>query len=176
MLTRGHRLEVGPTSIVGNVAETGKVRIALDIGTDAAFFDNPDLPNIRSQMALPLNIHSETIGVLDVQSTKPGAFSENDANILGILADQVAIAVENARLFGQTQQALSEVQALYAQFLQQEWRAFDQQESRWLSPVDMGANTRPQSNRMRSTRRCRRERLLFWMGETAGLSHPSQYQ
>lgn len=130
MLTRGHRLEVGPTSIVGNVAETGKVRIALDVGTDAAFFDNPDLPNIRSEMALPLNIHNETIGVLDVQSTRPGAFSENDANILGILADQVAIAVENARLFGQTQQALSEVQSLYAQFLQQEWRTFGQQEPR----------------------------------------------
>jgi GAF domain-containing protein/HAMP domain-containing protein len=128
MLTRGYRLEVGPTSIVGNVAETGKARIALDVGTDAASFDNPDLPNIRSEMALPLNIHNETIGVLDVQSTRPGAFSENDANILGILADQVAIAVENARLFGQTQQALSEVQSLYAQFLQQEWRTFGQQE------------------------------------------------
>ncbi len=130
MLTHRHRLEVGPTSIVGSVAETGKARIALDVGTDAVFFDNPDLPNTRSEMALPLNIRNETIGVLDVQSTKPGAFTENDANILGILADQVAIAIENARLFGQAQQAFSEVQSLYTQFLQQEWQAFGRQESR----------------------------------------------
>jgi GAF domain-containing protein/HAMP domain-containing protein len=130
MLTRRHRLEAGPTSIVGSVADTGKARIALDVGPDAVFFDNPDLPNTRSEMALPLNIRKETIGVLDVQSTKPGAFAENDANILGILADQVAIAIENARLFGQTQKAFNEVQSLYTQFLQQEWLAFGRQESR----------------------------------------------
>jgi GAF domain-containing protein/HAMP domain-containing protein len=130
MLNRGHRVEVGHTTITGNAAETGKARIALDLGTDAVSFDNSDLPGIRSQMALPLNVRSETIGVLDVQSTKPNAFTENDANLLGILADQIAIAIENARLFGQTQQAFSEVQSLYTQFLQQEWQAFGQQASK----------------------------------------------
>ena len=130
MLNRGYRLEVGSTSIVGNVADTGKARIALDVGPDAVFFDNPDLPGTRSEMALPLNIRNEIIGVLDVQSTKPGAFTENDANILSVLADQVAIAIENARLFGQTQQALSEVQSLYTQFLQKEWQSFGRQESK----------------------------------------------
>jgi GAF domain-containing protein len=130
MLIRGHRLELGSPSIVGNVADTGTVRIALDAGTDAVFFDNPDLPGTRSEMALPLSIRNEIIGVLDVQSTTPGAFAENDANILGVLADQVAIAIENARLFGQTQQALTEVQSLYTQFLQKEWQSFGRQESR----------------------------------------------
>jgi len=130
MRNRGHRLEVESTSIVGNVADTGKARIALDVGTDAVFFDNPDLPGTRSEMALPLNIRNEIIGVLDVQSTQPSAFTENDANILGVLADQVAIAIENARLFGQTQQALSEVQSLYTQFLQKEWQSFGRQESK----------------------------------------------
>jgi GAF domain-containing protein len=78
-------------------------------------------------MALPLKARGQIIGVLDVQSTKPGAFTENDANTLSILADQVAIAIENARLFGQTQQALSEVETLYRQYLTREWTGFAQQ-------------------------------------------------
>jgi HAMP domain-containing protein/putative methionine-R-sulfoxide reductase with GAF domain len=67
MLARGHRLEVGQTGIVGNVAKTGEARIALDVGADAAYIDNPDLPMTRSEMALPLTVHSEIIGVLDIQ-------------------------------------------------------------------------------------------------------------
>ncbi|MCC6298542.1 MAG: GAF domain-containing protein [Anaerolineales bacterium] len=123
MLNRGHRLELG-TGIVGNVAATGKTRIALDVGVDAVFFDNPDLPATRSEMALPLNVRGETIGALDVQSAKAGAFTENESNIFGILADQIAIAIENARLFARTQQALTEAQTLYSQYLQKEWKAF----------------------------------------------------
>lgn len=125
MLARGHRLEVG-VGLVGTVAKTGKPRIALDVGIDASYFDNPDLPETRSEMALPLNAHGKTIGVLDVQSTKPGAFTEADANTLSILGDQVAIAIENARLFDQTQQARDEAEALYSQALRQEWSSFNQ--------------------------------------------------
>ena len=127
MMERGHQLEVGLTGIVGNVAQTGKPRIALDVGSDAVFFNNPDLPATRSEMALPLNVRGKTIGVLDVQSVKPGAFSASDANTLSILADQVAIAIENARLFGQTQDALNEVQKLYRQYQSQEWSDFIRQ-------------------------------------------------
>lgn len=130
LLNRGHRVDIGDATIVGNVADTGKARIALDNGADAVSFDNSDLSGIRSQMALPLRVRSETIGVLDVQSTKPTAFTENDANILGILADQVAITIENARLFGRSQQALNEVQSLYTQFLRQEWQTFTRQEAK----------------------------------------------
>lgn len=124
MLNRGHRLEVGQTGIVGNVALTGKPRITLDVGADAVFFDNPDLPTTRSEMSLPLNVRGVTIGVLDVQSTKAGEFTESDASTLGVLADHIAIAIENARLFAKTQQALNEVQTLYNQYLQKEWKSF----------------------------------------------------
>lgn len=129
MLARGHRLEIGK-GLVGTAAQTAKPRIALDTGSDATFFNNPDLPGTRSEMALPLNIRARTIGVLDVQSTKPGAFTEGDANTLGVLADQVAIAIENARLFGQREQAREEAEALYAQIQRQEWSTFAQQETR----------------------------------------------
>lgn len=127
MMERGHQLEVGHTGIVGNVAATGNPRIALDVGSDAVFFNNPDLPGTRSEMALPLTVRGSTIGVMDVQSTKPGAFSEADASTLSILADQVAIAIENARLFGQTQEALNEVQLLNRQFQSQDWSEFIRQ-------------------------------------------------
>jgi GAF domain-containing protein len=100
------------------------------VGADAVFFNNPDLPNTRSEMALPLNYRGDTIGVLDVQSDKPGAFTENDAQTLSILADQVAIAIENARLFGQMRQAREEAEALYAQIQSREWSAFIRQAER----------------------------------------------
>jgi len=130
MLQRGHKLEVGQTGIVGNVAQTGNPRIALDVGSDAVYFDNPDLPNTRSEMALPLNLRGQTVGVLDVQSLKPGAFTESDANTLGILADHVAITIDNARLFEQSQQALNELQSLYRQYQAQEWDAFVKKETK----------------------------------------------
>ena len=126
MLARGHRLEVGQKGLVGYVSKTGEPRIALDVGADAVYFDNPDLPQTRSEMALPLNIHRETIGVLDIQSTRPGVFTENDAKTLSILADQIAIAISNARLFGQNKQALEELQSMYNQYLRQEWKTFIQ--------------------------------------------------
>jgi GAF domain-containing protein len=102
-------------------------RISLDVGHDAVYFNNPDLPNTRSEIALPLKVRDHIVGVLDVQSEKPGAFTEDDANTLGILADQVAIALENARLFTQTQQALSEVQALYRRDLREGWKVFSRE-------------------------------------------------
>jgi len=129
MLARRHQLEIG-TGLVGTVMQTGKPRIALDVGTDAVFFNNPDLPNTRSEMALPLNYRGDTIGVLDVQSTQPNAFTESDANTLSILADQIAIAIQNARLFRQMQQAREEAEALYTQIQSREWNAFIRQETR----------------------------------------------
>ncbi|MBM3126196.1 MAG: HAMP domain-containing protein [Chloroflexi bacterium] len=124
MLYRGHRLEVGESSIVGYVAKHGTSRIALDVGLDAVFFNNPDLPETRSEMALPMHARGQMLGVLDVQSTKPGAFSDVEANTLGILSDQIAIAIVNARLFRQSQQALAEYQALYQERIKQGWATF----------------------------------------------------
>jgi GAF domain-containing protein/HAMP domain-containing protein len=128
MLEQGYQLGVDKGEIVGDVAKSGSPRIALDVGQDAVLFDHPELPNIRSEMALPLNARGQTLGVLDVQSDKPGAFTESDANTLSILADQIAIAIENARLFEQTQQALNEYQALYRQNLKEGWTAFSREE------------------------------------------------
>jgi len=121
MLARGHRLKVGQVGIVGYVSERGEPRIALDVGQDAVFFDNPDLPETRSEMALPLKIGERVIGALDVQSTVSAAFKDEDIVLLTTLADQVAIAIENSRLFSETRQALVEAQSAQREYLRSEW-------------------------------------------------------
>jgi GAF domain-containing protein len=106
---------------VGYVTSAGEPRIALDVGTDAVFFDNPDLPQTRSEMALPLKVRDSIIGALDVQSTEVNAFSQEDIETISILADQIAIAIENARLFTQTQAALQEADEIQKRYQLQEW-------------------------------------------------------
>jgi len=128
MLARGHRLALGQ-GVVGYVAKSGIYRIALDVGRDAVYFKNPDMPNTRSEMAIPLKARNRIIGVLDAQSEKSGAFSETDAKSLSILADQISIALENAQLFERTQQALDEMQTLYRQNLQESWASFAKEEN-----------------------------------------------
>jgi GAF domain-containing protein/HAMP domain-containing protein len=121
MLARHHKLAVGTEGIVGYVVGTGQPRVALDVGADAAHFDNPDLPETRSEIALPLQASGRTFGALDVQSTQTAAFADEDVAILGMLADQVAIAIDNARLFAQTQSALQEAEETQRRYLRQEW-------------------------------------------------------
>jgi GAF domain-containing protein len=127
MLSRQHSLPVDSHSIVGYSTLRGESRIVLDVGTDSLYFNNPDLPNTRSEMVIPLRVAGEVIGVLDVQSTETNAFSEEDVRALTILADQLAIAIENARLFGETKKALSESRATFEQYTQQEWSTFARQ-------------------------------------------------
>jgi GAF domain-containing protein/HAMP domain-containing protein len=121
MLARHHRLEIGQTGIVGYVTATGNPRIALDVGADAVFFDNPDLPDTRSEMALPLKSGGKIIGALDVQSTEPNAFTQEDINILSTLAEQVSVAIQNALLFEESRKALAQVEAAYRQMTSQTW-------------------------------------------------------
>jgi len=121
MLARGHRLAVGKVGIVGTVAGTGKPRIALDVGADAVFFDNPHLPLTRSEMALPLKVGERVIGVLDVQSEEPAAFTEEDVAVLQTMADQIALAIENARLLEESRRALEELQVAYGERMRQAW-------------------------------------------------------
>lgn len=127
MLSRQHSLLLDSHSIVGYSTLRGEPRIALDVGTDSVYFNNPDLPNTRSEMAIPLRVAGEVIGSLDVQSTERNAFSHEDVNVLTTLADQIAIAIENARLFGETKKALNDSRVMFEQYTQQEWSTFARQ-------------------------------------------------
>jgi len=127
MLERGHQLRVGEVGMVGYVAETGEPRIALDVGTDAVFFDNPDLPNTHSAMTLPLKVRGRVIGALDVQSTQSTAFSKDDVAVLQTMADQLATAIANARLF-QDARAEAQRRALISEMLQVAATSLDQED------------------------------------------------
>lgn len=121
MLARRHKLLVGQVGIIGYVTGKGEPRIATDVGKDAVFFNNPDLPRTRSEMGLPLRIGTEVIGALDVQSEVSDAFSQEDVELFAILADQIAIAISNNRLLAETAKALEEMQKVHQQYLKQEW-------------------------------------------------------
>jgi len=127
MLDQQHRLPLDSHSIVGYSALQGEPRIALDVGTDSVYFNNPDLPDTRSEMAIPLRVAGNVIGALDVQSTETNAFSQEDINVLTTLADQIAIAIENSRLFGEARKALDESQVMFNKYTQQEWSNFARQ-------------------------------------------------
>lgn len=124
MLRRSHRLKVGEQGVVGFVARSKQPRIALDVGADAVYFDNPDLPDTKSEMALPLKSGERIIGVLDIQSDKVNAFTEEDISILSILADQTAIAIHNAILNEQTQRAMLETEVASRRASGQAWRKY----------------------------------------------------
>ncbi len=122
MIENNHRLRVGEVGIVGRVSASGEPRITLNTGSDAAFFNNPYLPDTRSEMALPLKVENNVIGVLDVQSDRPQAFNEDDIAIMQVMADQLATAIERARLLQEVERNLKELENAYGQFTHDNWK------------------------------------------------------
>jgi len=104
MMEHNHKLEVGGRSMVGACTNLNEARIALDVGKEAVWFNNPFLPDTRSEMALPLAIGDQVIGALTVQSTEEAAFSDDDIASLQAMADQLAVAINNAQLHQQNAQ------------------------------------------------------------------------
>jgi GAF domain-containing protein len=120
---------VGQEGLVGNVTRTGQAHIALDVGSDAIHFQNPFLPQTRSEITLPLRSRSVTIGALDIQTDIQSAFSEQDIKVLQLLADQLSAAIENAQLVQQVNQTLAELNNAYRLQTQNVWQtAIDQNE------------------------------------------------
>ncbi|MCZ7547245.1 MAG: GAF domain-containing protein [Anaerolineae bacterium] len=125
LLAQGHRLGVGSDSVIGQVTAKGETIIALDTADAAvAHQPNPLLPNTRSEMALPLRVGASIIGALDVQSVAPNAFDEDDVHVFQILADQLAIAVSNARLLQDAEARIREIDRLNRQLTRQAWTEF----------------------------------------------------
>jgi len=129
MLARKHQLRVGKEGIVGFAISQRRAHIALDVGEDAVFFDNPELPATRSEIALPLIVGTDVIGVLDVQSEEPNAFSNEDIGVLTTLANQVAVAIQNANLFEQSQKSMKELETTFQRYISSEWQQFSEESS-----------------------------------------------
>jgi GAF domain-containing protein len=148
MVERGHSLTIGLQGIVGYVAAQKKPRIALDVGADAVFFNNPDLPLTRSEVALPLLIRNKILGVLDIQSDRPQAFSTDDIDVLQTLSDQIAIAIENTRLLDETQAAIMQLETLTSLRTHEAWNQKLREHGRAFTytPLGLRAEKTPQNN------------------------------
>jgi GAF domain-containing protein/HAMP domain-containing protein len=126
MLAQEHRLEVGGKSMIGRCVARNQVDLAQDVGDAAVRFDNPLLPDTRSELALPMRSRGRVIGAMSVQSAEEAAFSESYVDTLQAMADQVAVAIDNARLFADAQAALAELEALQQRYLGEAWTEYVQ--------------------------------------------------
>ena len=122
MLGRGYQVHVRSENIVGATVAEKRPHIAFDAGSNAVFFNNPDLSGTHSEMALPLLSQGEVVGVLDVQSTEFQAFNQQDIEIFQTLANQLALAIQNARLFDATQTSITQLEALTIKQSQTAWK------------------------------------------------------
>jgi GAF domain-containing protein len=143
MAERGYSVAVSSQSIIGHVTSQKKTRVALDVGVDAVFFNNPDLPMTRSEVALPLMVRNKVLGVLDIQSDQPQAFRLDDMDVLQTLADQVAIAIENARLLDESQTALLQLEAVSTVRTREAWgkKLQDEQHTFTYTPLGVRAES-----------------------------------
>ncbi|MBN2389476.1 MAG: substrate-binding domain-containing protein [Anaerolineae bacterium] len=124
MLERNHRLEVGGNSMIGACAASGEARVTIDTHTEAVHRSNPLLPDTRSELALPLFSRGRVIGAMTIQDTRPGAFTQEDITTLQTMADQLANAIENARLLRRMEQNMHELELATGQLTQESWRSF----------------------------------------------------
>ena len=109
LLEQSYKLKIGETGLVGNATRTGQAYIAQDVDLDSIHYQNPYLPETRSEIVLPLRSYNVTIGALDIQADTRKAFGENDIRTLQVLADQLAAAIENTQLVQRLENTLAEL-------------------------------------------------------------------
>jgi GAF domain-containing protein len=121
MLAANHKLQVGGTSMIGWATANRKARIALDVGKEAVRFENPLLPLTHSELAIPIISRAKAVGAISLQSQEVNAFTEDDILIFQGIADALAVALENASLFQQTQRNLEDIRKLNRAYVQTSW-------------------------------------------------------
>lgn len=124
MLEQHHQLRVGQVGMVGYVVANNQFRLAQDVKSDPAHYENPFLPQTQSELALPLTVAGEVIGALDLQSVEKDAFSPTDIQVLSITADQLAVAIQRAQLVDQLQQSVEEMESGLRSYTQTKWSAY----------------------------------------------------
>lgn len=137
MLANAHKLKIGE-GMIGWTIKYGEARIALDVGDDAVRFDNPVLPETRSEGALPLRSRGRTLGAISVQSKEPKAFSMEILTTLATMADQIAVAFDNAELLRKAEAALEAERRAYGELSLLSWH--DIKRRNQLSAFRVGSN------------------------------------
>jgi GAF domain-containing protein len=142
MLSRGHQLGVGSDSMIGQCISSDAARIAEDVGAEAVRFENPLLPDTRSELALPMRSRGRVIGAMTVQSDEGSAFDAAYISVLQAMADQIAVAIDNARLYAESDTALAALEAAQRRYVGQAWTEYLRQQT--LSGYrDTGAGIQP---------------------------------
>jgi GAF domain-containing protein len=103
MLERRHKIPKG-RGLVGRAAESNQIVLVPDTSRDPGWLPNPLLPETRSEVAVPIAVSGYVLGVLDVQHDIVDGLQAEDADLIQSLANQVAIALQNARSFTQARQ------------------------------------------------------------------------
>jgi GAF domain-containing protein len=131
LLADGFRLQVGGESMVGWCTAKGRQRVAQDVTTETMRVDHPLVPDTRSEAVLPLIVHGWVAGALNVQSDRPHAFDADTLAALQTIADQVAVALDNARLFSETEAALEAERRAYGEITHHAWAQLVQARPDW---------------------------------------------
>lgn len=124
LLEMGHKLPLDDATSVGWCITHQQARIVLDVEEGTVRFDAVFMPHTRSEIALPLRSRGRVLGALNVHSTHEASFNETDISALQTMADQIAVAIDNARLFSQTEAALEQAQAAHQRYLVEAWDKF----------------------------------------------------
>ena len=127
LLEADHRYKVDTESNVGYVCIIGEALIASTEEDTAPLNFHPLLPNSQSELILPLNLGTQTLGAIDIHSTNPSSFSKEDVQIFQTLGDQIAISIQKARFQEEIQETLNELEAAYGTFTRETWQHFIQQ-------------------------------------------------
>lgn len=153
LLSRGHRLAVGSISVIGQVTSQGEVIIARDANTSEVHRRNEFLPDTRAELALPLRVGNEIIGALDVQSRENATFDKDQVTVLQIMADQIAVAIENARLYQESIRRIRSSQQTARAETIRSWQdyMYDQKTQRMSKQVGIETDADMESLRERAT-------------------------
>ncbi len=140
LLTSGHKLEVSRESFVGFAALQKHTRIAQDVGADALYFNNSNLPETCSEIALPMITKNILVGVLDIQAQQKNAFGPEDISTLQAITDQVSMAIENNRILEQSRASITNLEALNAGNISKAWKQHLGTQVKGYSYTPMGIN------------------------------------
>jgi len=143
MLAEKFHVPVGMDNSVGSVATQKKLRIMSDLSAESVDSETGLLLQTRSRVLIPLSVRDEVIGVLDVQSNEATTFTVSGTAHLQTVADQVALALDNARLLTATEERLGEIRQLLSKQSAEDWQRFSQERPHWGYTYD-GVEVKPQ--------------------------------
>jgi GAF domain-containing protein/HAMP domain-containing protein len=141
LLSRGHKLGVGSVSVIGQVSEQGQVIIARDTAESSVHRQNEFLGETRAELAIPLRLGNDIIGALDVQSKLRDSFDEDQVAALQTLADQITIAIENARLYAESARLLASIEQERGASTRNAWKQYMYQERKDSLVIHSGVKT-----------------------------------